>query len=226
SASYLVGGAVRDLMLGRTPRDYDIVTELSPPAVLKVLALGDQRGGRFGSLRVPGLALEIVSTREEAAYLDRRRPSEVRFGASIRDDLRRRDFTINAMAVDRQGRLIDPFDGRTDLERSLLRCVGSAEERLSEDLLRIVRAYRFAAELELRIAPSVRRAARSLGRELGQLAPERLGQEMLRLLDAPGRSGHSAGCTRTGSCRRSCPSGGSRGATIRTGSCACARSAL
>lgn len=183
---YLVGGAVRDLLLDRTPRDYDLATALGPEAVAEALSLRPGRGGRFGSLRVPGLALEVVCMREESAYADRRRPQRVRFGAPLLADLRRRDFTVNAMALGRDGALIDPHGGLRDLRHGTLRCVGAARARLAEDLLRVLRAYRLAAELDLRIAPSVRAAARELAEELPQLAPERVGQELLRLMEAPG----------------------------------------
>lgn len=186
AGSYLVGGAVRDLLLGRVPKDYDIATELMPEDVAHVLGLRPTQGGRFGSVRVPGLPLELVSMRSESQYSDRRRPDRVQFGASLARDLGRRDFTVNAMALDRSGQLIDPHGGERDLSRGLIRCVGQAEERLSEDLLRVLRAYRFAAELGFRIAPSVRRAAAALAEELREIAPERIGQELMRLLAADG----------------------------------------
>lgn len=183
--SFLVGGAVRDLVLGRAPRDYDIATPLDPSTLSEVLDVPLARGGRYGSVRLPGMPLEVVAMRRESGYSDRRRPDEVRFGATILEDLARRDFTLNAMALGRRGALTDPHGGMEDIARGRIRTVGEARARLSEDLLRVLRAYRLAAELGYRLAPSLRRAVRGLAAELSIIAPERVGQEMQRLLEAP-----------------------------------------
>lgn len=184
--AYLVGGAVRDILLRRVPRDYDLATSLPPEAAQRLLGWPEGPGGRFGSLRAPGLPLEVVSLREEAGYRDRRRPDAVRFGASVQEDLARRDFTVNAMAMERDGRILDPYGGRRDLRRRRLAAVGEPDARLREDLLRVLRAYRFGAELEFRLARGLRAAARRAAGELGQVAPQRVGDELWRLLAGPG----------------------------------------
>ncbi len=183
--TYLVGGAVRDLVLGRTPHDYDLATALSPDAAQALLGWKEGPGGRFGSLHAPGLPLEVVSLREESGYQDRRRPDTVRFGATLEVDLARRDFTVNAMAMRRDGHVIDPYGGRRDLMRRRLAAVGDPEVRLREDLLRVLRAYRFSAQLGFRISTALRATARRLAGELSQVASERVGEELWRLLDGP-----------------------------------------
>jgi tRNA nucleotidyltransferase (CCA-adding enzyme) len=183
--TYLVGGAVRDLVLGRTPHDYDLATSLSPDAAQALLGWKDGPGGRFGSLHAPGSPLEVVSLRAESGYSDRRRPDAVRFGVTLEVDLARRDFTVNAMAMRRDGSIIDPYGGRRDLVRRRIAAVGDPEVRLREDLLRILRAYRFSAQLGFRMSTVLRTTARRLAADLGQVAPERIGEELWRLLEGP-----------------------------------------
>lgn len=184
--TYLVGGAVRDILLGRTPHDYDLATSLRPEEAQRILGWSEGPGGRFGSLRAPGLALEVVAMREESGYRDRRRPDEVRFGATLEADLGRRDFTVNALALRRDGSTVDPFGGRRDLRRLRLAAVGDTEARLREDLLRVLRAYRLCAELGFRPATALRAAARRLAPDLHAVAPERVGEEIWRLLAGEG----------------------------------------
>ena len=183
--TYLVGGALRDILMGRAPRDYDLATSLVPQEAQQLLGWSEGPGGRFGSLRGPGMPLEVVSLREETGYRDRRRPDAVQFGASLQHDLSRRDFTVNAIAMRRDGRIIDPHGGRKDLMRRRLAAVGDPEERLREDLLRVLRAYRLSAQLEFRLSTALRAAARCTARELHEVAPERLGDEIWRLISSP-----------------------------------------
>ncbi len=184
--TYLVGGAVRDLLLGRTPRDYDLATSVPPQRARAILGWREGALDAFGVLHGPEQSLEVVSLRSEGPYRDRRHPDVVRFGASLDEDLLRRDFTANALALDRSGRLHDPSGGLGDLRHGLLRTVGPAAERLEEDLLRILRAYRLAAELGWRLDPALRQTTRQLAHELRAVSPERIGEEIWRLLRAPG----------------------------------------
>ncbi len=184
--TYLVGGALRDLLLGRTPHDYDLATSLLPERAREMLGWPARALDAFGVLHGPEAALEVVSLRSEGGYRDRRHPDVVRFGASLEEDLGRRDFTANALALDASGRLHDPSGGLGDLRRGLLRTVGPAAERLQEDLLRILRAYRLAAELGWRLEPQLRQAARQLAPSLTDVSPERVGEELWRLLQAAG----------------------------------------
>jgi tRNA nucleotidyltransferase/poly(A) polymerase len=184
--TYLVGGALRDMLLGRTPHDYDLATSLLPERARQILGWPERCLDAFGVLHGPQAGLEVVSLRSEGRYRDRRHPDEVRFGATLEEDLSRRDFTANALALDAAGRLHDPSGGLGDLRRGLLRTVGPAAERLKEDLLRILRAYRLAAELGWRLDPQLRQVARQLAPALKDVSQERVGEELWRLLRAAG----------------------------------------
>jgi tRNA nucleotidyltransferase (CCA-adding enzyme) len=183
--AYLVGGALRDLLLGRTPHDYDLATSLAPAQALRLLGWPRHALDGFGVLHGPSGDLEVVALRSEGGYRDRRHPEVVRFGASLEQDLARRDFTANAIALDLRGALHDPAGGLGDLRRGLLRTVGPAAERLQEDLLRVLRAYRLAAELGWHLHADLRAAARSLAPALPAVSPERVGHELWRLIRAP-----------------------------------------
>lgn len=183
--TYLVGGALRDLLLGRTPRDYDLATAVSPERARVILGWPERALDRFGVLHGPGGDVEVVALRSEGSYRDRRHPDVVSFGASLAQDLMRRDFTANAIALDRMGHLHDPSGGLSDLRRGILRTVGPASERLQEDLLRVLRAYRLSAELGWRIDRELRQASQGLAPSLALVSPERVGEEIWRLLQAP-----------------------------------------
>ncbi len=189
---YLVGGPVRDRMLGRPAHDLDFTTPARPDRI-KVLA---RRAGassiytvgeRFGTIGVvfDGAAAEITTFRAEAYQPGSRKP-QVRFGSSLTADLGRRDFTINAMAQDvHTGRIIDPHGGAADLVAKRLRAVGAADERFDEDPLRILRAVRLAAQLEFDVEPSTLAAARRSAAQLQHVSAERIGAELQRTLLAP-----------------------------------------
>ncbi len=183
--TYLVGGALRDLLLGRTPHDYDLATALGAERAGEILGWPAGALDAFGVLHGPGGDLEVVALRSEGSYRDQRHPDVVRFGASLEDDLLRRDFTANAIALDLAGHVHDPSAGLRDLRRGLLRTVGPAQDRLGEDLLRILRAYRLAAELGWRLDPGLRAAARQLAPALVEVSVERVGGELWRLIRAP-----------------------------------------
>lgn len=185
-AAFLVGGCVRDLAMGLPPHDWDIAGAAKPEETARVFA--GQRvlftGQRHGTVTVllDGLPLEITTFRAESAYSDHRRPDRVRFITDLRGDLARRDFTVNAMALDEQGGFIDPFGGLNDVKRGVIRCVGQARARFGEDALRMLRALRFAAVLGFSIAPETAAAARAQSALLGGVSAERVFAECTRLL--------------------------------------------
>jgi len=197
-AAYVVGGAVRDLFLGRPTRDYDLATPLVPDTVGGLLATNGYRavptGLRFGTwtaIDPDGTAIEVTTLRAEEGYRDHRHPDRVAWTDDVARDLARRDFTVNAMAWrpfdpagGADGSLADPFGGRADLAKRRLRAVGVPEERLREDPLRIARLFRFAAELDMRPDRQTLEAARALAPELAHVARERVRDELERLLMA------------------------------------------
>jgi tRNA nucleotidyltransferase (CCA-adding enzyme) len=192
-AAYVVGGSVRDALLGREPADWDLATDARPDQVLAIFP-GSVYENRFGTVAVRerGGVHEITTFRIDHDYADFRRPHHVEFGDRIEQDLARRDFTVNAMAwgADQAGteaRLTDPFDGRADVEARLLRAVGNPEKRFDEDALRIVRAIRLATTLDFRIEPATLAAATSRAPLVQHLSGERLAAELEKLLaaDAP-----------------------------------------
>ncbi|MFH1262181.1 MAG: HD domain-containing protein [Pseudomonadota bacterium] len=182
---FVVGGAVRDITLGRKPRDWDVATDALPEAVEKIFPKTVPIGKKFGTVTVLGGGMEVQVTtfRSEENYKDRRRPSKVTFHSQIDVDLSRRDFTINAMAYDpEKRRFIDPFCGRNDLKARRLRTVGPATERFAEDTLRIIRAGRFISELGLRPQAGLLSAARAQSSNVRRLSAERIRDELSKLL--------------------------------------------
>ncbi len=185
---YLVGGAVRDHLLGRAPHDHDLATDARPEVVAALLPGAVTDDAAFGRVLVGDV--DVLTLRREGQYKDRRRPSQVVWTRSIRADLARRDFTANAMAWDLApgtGGLVDPFGGRADLAAGLLRAVGRPERRFAEDALRVLRAIRLRAELGLSYHPSLARALAGAAADdlVGDLAPERVRDECTRALTAP-----------------------------------------
>jgi tRNA nucleotidyltransferase (CCA-adding enzyme) len=191
----IVGGALRDRLRdpAATADDWDVATSAAPEAVAELFP-GARWLNRFGTVTVPGAPLvEVTAFRTEGRYGDRRRPDEVRFGASLAEDLGRRDFTMNAVAWEPidlatgRGTVVDPFGGRADLAAGILRAVGDPAARFTEDALRIMRAVRFAARLGLRIDPPTGTALRELAPTVASVSGERIREELLRILagDAP-----------------------------------------
>ncbi|MDI3256273.1 MAG: hypothetical protein QJR01_00855 [Kyrpidia sp.] len=180
-----VGGCVRDLLLGRASRDVDVATAAPPEAVMDVFPQAVPTGLAFGTVTVPmgGVPVEVTTYRREGGYRDRRRPSKVVFTARVEEDLARRDFTVNAMALTPSGRLIDPFGGLHDLLAGRIAAVGEPKRRFAEDALRMVRALRLAAELSFDLDPAVARALREQMDEVRHVAAERVFAEW-RLLVA------------------------------------------
>ena len=188
-AAYAVGGCVRDSLLGLDPHDWDLCTSARPEQVMALF--GEEKciptGLQHGTVTVKqgGRLYETTTFRTEGAYSDGRHPDAVCFVPDVREDLARRDFTINAMAYSAEEGLIDPFDGRDDLAAHLVRAVGEPERRFEEDALRILRLYRFAARFGFAIDPATGAAARALGPHLDCVSAERIQEELLKLLAAP-----------------------------------------
>lgn len=188
-AAWCVGGCVRDSLLGRTPQDWDVTTAALPERVLSIF--GDRAvptGLAHGTVTVKtaGGPVEVTTFRRDGTYRDHRRPQSVNFTDSLEEDLRRRDFTVNAMALNLRGELADPLGGRSDLEAGMLRCVGEPDRRFQEDALRILRGVRFAAALGFSLEPETDRSLRANRDLLTEIAPERIWIELRGLLSAPG----------------------------------------
>ena len=185
--AYLVGGAVRDLLLGLKPTDLDIATSARPDEVKALFSRTLDTGIRHGtvSVQASGCWIEVTTFRAEGPYGDGRRPDFVQYVDDVEADLARRDFTMNAMALDLDGRLIDPFDGRGDLRRRLLRAVGDPFERFREDGLRLVRAVRFAVHFHLSMDPATEAALAAMADAIRPIALERIGRELERMSHAP-----------------------------------------
>lgn len=182
-----VGGCVRDLAMGRTPDDWDVASSALPEQVLALFPRALPTGLKHGTVTVllDGGKVEVTTFRREGEYSDHRRPDSVRFDATLAEDLGRRDFTVNAMALGRDGALIDPYGGLADLEQKKIRCVGRAEDRFSEDALRMLRAVRFSARLGFTLDPDTRSAMARCAAMTAALAPERVREEVTKVITAP-----------------------------------------
>ncbi|SDC41746.1 tRNA nucleotidyltransferase (CCA-adding enzyme) [Paenibacillus sp. UNCCL117] len=182
--AYLVGGCVRDEWLKRPVKDYDIATSAVPERVVALFERTVPTGLQHGTVTVVlgKQPFEVTTFRKEAGYADYRRPQSVEYITELEEDLRRRDFTMNAMAMDVRGQIVDPFGGREDLERGLLRCVGSAAERFSEDALRMLRCIRFAAEYGLEVEEESWAALTKSAPLLAHIAMERVRAELERMM--------------------------------------------
>lgn len=188
--AYAVGGCVRDLLLGETPKDYDFTTNASPEQILRVFSDCKRFdcGLRFGTVGVllEGKTAEITTYRRDGGYTDHRRPDRVDFSESLSEDLKRRDFTFNAMAFAPSRGLIDPFEGREDLARRIVRAVGDPGLRFREDALRILRALRFASCLGFRIEEGTAAAIHGCAGLLKNISGERIYAELTKLLCGKG----------------------------------------
>ena len=188
-AAYVVGGCVRDSLLGLTPHDWDLCTSALPQQGMELF--GEEKciptGLQHGTVTVKqgGGLYEITTFRTEGTYTDGRHPDEVHFVPDVREDLARRDFTINAMAYNEKEGLVDPFGGQADLQSGILRAVGVPHQRFTEDALRILRLYRFAARFGFSIDPPTAQAAQELCAHLDCVSVERIEEELAKLLSAP-----------------------------------------
>lgn len=186
--SYLAGGCVRDMLLHKSPQDYDITTSAKPEAIADLFPQTIPLGAQFGVMLVvvDGEPFEVATFRYDGPYLDGRHPSEVRYG-TLKEDILRRDFTINGMVYDPlEERVLDLVEGKKDLERRSIRAIGEARERFAEDRLRMVRAVRFAAALEFSIEERTFASIRDLAPTVGQISWERIGEEITRILSEGG----------------------------------------
>jgi poly(A) polymerase len=198
--AYLVGGCVRDLLLGREPKDYDLATNATPQQVMAIFPETYAVGAQFGVVLVPAPdrdgadgvavemsskshAVEVATLRSDVGYSDGRHPDEVRFSRDPREDVARRDFTINGMLLDPvSGQVLDFVGGRKDLEAGVIRAIGDPERRFSEDKLRMLRAVRFAARFEYMIEPGTFAAMQKLADQIRVVSRERVRDELTRML--------------------------------------------
>jgi poly(A) polymerase len=198
--AYLVGGCVRDLLLGREPKDYDVATDATPEQVMNIFPETYAVGAQFGVVLIPAPeqdatsgsssgapskshAVEVATFRSDIGYSDGRHPDEVRFSNDSREDVARRDFTINGMLLDPvSGEVLDFVGGRKDLEAGIIRTIGEAERRFAEDKLRMPRAVRFAARFEYTIEPATFAAMRKLAAQIQVVSRERVRDELTRML--------------------------------------------
>ncbi|BCV23399.1 MAG TPA: HD domain-containing protein [Firmicutes bacterium] len=185
--SYLVGGSVRDLLLGREPEDYDVATAAPPAVVRELFPRTVFTGPKYGTVTVLlSRPIEVTTFRRDGPYSDGRHPSHVVFSGDLREDLARRDFTINAMAFDPlEEELVDPWDGRADLKRRLLRAVGDPARRFREDGLRLLRAARFVSQLSFQLEEKTLSALKAEAGRLALVAAERRGAEFALLITGP-----------------------------------------
>ena len=188
-AAYAVGGCVRDSLLGRTAHDWDLCTSALPQQVMELFGTEQciPTGLQHGTVTIKygGQLYETTTFRTEGSYTDGRHPDAVQFVPDVREDLARRDFTINAMAYNAAEGLVDPFGGQADLQNGLLRAVGEPQQRFTEDALRILRLYRFAARFGFALDAATARAARQLAPHLDCISAERIQEELAKLLAAP-----------------------------------------
>lgn len=185
--AYAVGGCIRDAVLGREPADWDITTSALPMEVKALFGRTIDTGLQHGTVTVMlgHEGFEVTTYRVDGEYEDCRHPKEVTFTRSLLEDLKRRDFTINAMAYSEAEGLVDAFDGIGDLQRGMIRCVGRAEERFTEDALRMLRAIRFSAQLGFVLEAETRAAITTLCGNLKKVSAERIQAELVKLLTSP-----------------------------------------
>ena len=199
--AYIVGGCVRDLLLGKKPKDWDITTNAKPEEIQKIFPdsfyenkfgtvgvktphlVGDQKdAGQAESIDESLKVVEITTYRIESKYSDKRHPDEIKFASKVEEDLKRRDFTINALAMDKGGGVVDLFGGHGDLEHKLIRAVGEPGERFDEDALRLLRAVRFAIELNFEIEEKTLKAIKEKSGLIKMIAEERIRDEILKII--------------------------------------------
>lgn len=182
-----VGGCIRDTLLGRPPGDWDVASSALPETVVSLFPRTVPTGLRHGTVTVllGDMSLEVTAFRREGDYADGRHPDAVSFGVGLREDLARRDFTVNAMALRRDGTLADPFGGQADLDAGLIRCVGNPDRRFQEDALRLLRAVRFAAQLDFTLENSTAAALHRNAGRLDLVSGERVKAELEKILLSP-----------------------------------------
>lgn len=186
-AAHPVGGCVRDLLLGRTPGDWDVTTSAMPEQVQELFPHTIPTGIRHGTITVvmDAVSIEVTTFRRESGYGDARHPDQVTFDTDLHGDLARRDFTINAMALGADEEVIDPYGGREDLVQGIIRAVGEPTVRFSEDALRILRGIRFAAQLGFAIEQETAAAMKECAPLVGRVSAERIKTEVEKILLSP-----------------------------------------
>ena len=184
--AYIVGGCVRDSVMGTEPHDHDVCTNCAPDEMLRIFKDFHtiDKGLKHGTLTVMSehIPVEVTTYRSDGEYSDHRRPDSVKFERELSEDLKRRDFTVNAMCYNPQEGLVDMFNGESDLKNGIIRCVGNAEDRFEEDALRIMRALRFASVLDFKIEEKTAAAMRVKSHLLGAISAERVFSELKKLL--------------------------------------------
>lgn len=185
--AFAVGGCIRDTLLGREPKDWDITTSASPWQVKELFGRTIDTGIQHGTVTVMDgrTGYEVTTYRVDGEYEDGRHPKSVKFTSSLKEDLKRRDFTVNAMAYSHERGLVDEFGGLEDLKSRVIRCVGKPEERFGEDALRMLRAIRFSAQLDFSIDPGTWAAVKAIAPNLKKVSKERIQAELTSLLLSP-----------------------------------------
>ena len=185
--AFAVGGCIRDSILGRKPDDWDITTSASPYQIKELFRRTIDTGIQHGTVTVmiDKEGYEVTTYRIDGEYEDSRHPKEVIFTPNLEEDLKRRDFTINAMAYNEKTGLVDIFEGMQDITRKVIRCVGSPMERFTEDALRMMRAVRFSAQLGYRIEEETAKAITHLAPNLTKISAERIQTELVKLVTSP-----------------------------------------
>lgn len=188
--AFIVGGCVRDLVMGHSPQDWDITTDARPEEIQKIFpdsfyenvfgTVGIKTDSESPSLQV----VEITTYRTESTYSDQRHPDSIKFATTLEEDLKRRDFTINTLAIDKNGEVVDLFGGQADLKKKIVRAVGNANERFSEDALRMIRAIRFATTLNFEIEAKTTEAIKKNARLMERISPERIRDEFAKIVSA------------------------------------------
>lgn len=186
-SAYVAGGAVRDLIMGKTPHDYDIATSARPEQVKRVFGRTIDTGIKHGTVTAveDRIAYEITTFRSDGIYSDGRHPMTVDFVSDAKTDCARRDFTINAMMYDHESGVLDYFGGVADIQKRVIRCVGEPEKRFSEDALRMLRAVRFRAELDFLIDKQTEQAIQKCAAGIKRVSPERIQEELNKILLSP-----------------------------------------
>ncbi len=181
--AYAVGGCVRDFLINKEPKDWDIATSALPEEIQKIFPKNFYEN-KFGTVTVfvDSFQMEITTYRVDQKYSDKRHPDSVKYTKSLKEDLKRRDFTINAMALGADGEIIDLFDGQKDLKEKLIRAVGNPEERFKEDALRLMRAVRFASQLDFPIERETEKIIRKLSGNIDYISKERIRDELIKIV--------------------------------------------
>src|SRR5258708_5126758 len=190
---YIVGGAIRDLLMGKNPDDWDFTTNATPEEILKILGEKAYYDNKFGTVGIPSETdldpFEITTFRTESNYSDNRRPEHIEWGRTLEEDLKRRDFTINSMALrqikEKPGfEIIDLYDGQNDLDKKIIRAVGEANERFGEDALRMMRAIRIASQLNFKIEKNTFEAIQANSTLINKISRERIKDELFKILES------------------------------------------